>query len=167
MASAPNPYLYVLDESLSIPRVVDRLAGMPARLRDTVAGIDAAALVRAPADDEWTAFQTLCHLRDATLTYAARFRWIVFDDDPLMPDYDENNWVAASKDTPEDVRDILDQVAASRADLVRVLSRLEPAQWQRTGRHAVADSIVLEHYARHQVAHEEMHLGQIAAAAGA
>jgi hypothetical protein len=165
VASSPNPYLYVLDEPLLLSQVVARLAAMPTVLRETVAAIPPDELTRAPARDEWSAFQTLCHVRDATLTYAARFRWIVFNNDPLMPDYDENNWVAACKDTPADIADILDQVAASRADLTRMLSRLEPEQWERTGRHEAAGPIVLEHYARHQVVHERMHLEQLFAAA--
>jgi len=161
VAATPNPYLYVLEEPLSRSDVLEELSLMPARLREVVAGVPPATILRRGAPDEWSAFQTFCHVRDATLTYAARFRWIVFNDNPLMPDYDENNWVAASKDTPADVPEILDQIAASRADLVRVLSRLDEEGWQRTGSHEVAGSIVLEHYARHQVVHERMHLRQI------
>jgi len=161
VAATSNPYLYVLKEPLGRAEVLAELAGMPARLREAVGGAPEAALVRRSVPDEWSAFQTFCHVRDATLTYAARFRWIVFNDNPLMPDYDENNWVEASKDTPADGPEVLDQIAASRADLVRVLSRLDEEGWQRTGSHEVAGSIVLEHYARHQVVHERMHLRQI------
>jgi hypothetical protein len=98
--------------------------------------------------------------------YALRFRYIVFNDDPFLPDYDENNWVSASRDRVEDMPAIIDQIAASRADLVRMLSRLSEAAWRRGGRHEAMGPVVLEHYARHQVAHEEMHLAQIAAALG-
>lgn len=133
---------------------------MPDQLRALVAN---ANLLRAPADGEWTAFQTLLHIRDAAFIYAMRFRWMVFDDEPLLTNYDENNWVAAAKDTIEDLPNILAEIAASRSDLVRVLSRLTEAQWQRTGHHEVAGPIVLEHYVRHQVAHEAMHFEQISA----
>ena len=161
MSATPNPYLYVLEEPFSRAEVLEELSQTPARLREAVGTANEAALLRRGSADGWSAFQTFCHVRDATLTYASRFRWIVFDDNPLMPDYDEKNWVAASKDTPADVPDILEQVAASRADLVRVLSRLDVEAWLRTGRHEVAGSIILEHYVRHQVVHERMHLEQI------
>ena len=133
---------------------------MPTELRALVAN---ANLLRPPADGEWTAFQTLLHLRDAAFIYALRFRWIVFDDDPLLANYDETNWVATAKDTVDDVPHILAEIEASRSDLMRVLSRLSEEQWQRTGRHDIAGPIVLEHYVRHQVAHEAMHLAQIRA----
>ncbi len=136
---------------------------MPAELRILVANAD---LLRAAADGEWTAFQTLLHMRDAAFIYALRFRWMVFDDDPLLTNYDENNWVEAARDSVEDVPNILDEIAASRSDLIRVLSRLSEPQWQRSGRHEVAGPIVLEHYVLHQVAHEAMHLEQIKAALG-
>lgn len=164
MSSTPNPALYQLNRALSRDLVIAELEAMPGRLRRALHGKGDALLTRRASGEDWSAFQTLCHMRDATLVYAARFRWIVFDDDPLLPNYNENNWVAASMDVPSDVPAILDEIAASRADLVRVLSRLPEAGWLRTGRHEVAGTVVLEHYARHQVAHEEMHLAQIEAA---
>ncbi len=156
-----NPYLYRFDPNTPRSQVIAELAAMPARLREAVKSADAVALLRRPGPDQWSAFETFSHIRDATLAYAARFRWIVFNDDPFLPDYDENNWVAASKDTPDDIPEILEQIAASRADLVRVLSRLSDREWQRTGRHELAGSIVLDHYARHKVVHEAIHLEQI------
>jgi hypothetical protein len=75
--------------------VVEELAAMPDRLRQDVGSIGREALVSRQAPAEWSAFQTLCHFRDAALVYAVRFRQIVFDEDPFLPDYDENDWVAA------------------------------------------------------------------------
>ena len=57
-----------------------------------------------------SAFDILCHVRDATRAYAARLRWTIFNDDP-SPDYDENNCVAASRGRPVDVREILDHMS--------------------------------------------------------
>lgn len=164
MNAAPNPNLYKLDRQLTLPQVVQELAAMPGRLRRTVAGAPHQALLRAPAADGWSAFQTVCHFRDAALVYAGRFRFIVFNQDPFLPDYDENNWVASSNDRVEDMAAILDEIASSRSDLVRVLSRLSDGGWRRAGRHEAMGPVVLEDYARHQVAHEEMHLAQISRA---
>jgi hypothetical protein len=160
-----TPSLYKLERNLTLAQVVAELAAMPDRLRQEVAGVSREALLRPPAAGEWSAFQVLCHFRDAALVYAIRFRHIVFDRDPFLPDYDENNWVAACPDTPEDVPAVLNQVAASRADIIRVLSRLPAEAWRRGGLHEVIGPVVLEDYARHQVVHEEMHLAQLRAAA--
>jgi DinB family protein len=165
MNPSATPALYRLDRPISRSQVIDELAAMPARLRKALAGVSDEAMTRKPAPSEWSAFETVGHLRDATLVYAIRFRYIIFNDDPFLPDYDENSWAAASRDTVTDIPEILDQIAASRADLVRVLSRLPDEAWRRGGRHEVIGPVVLEDYARHQVVHEEMHLAQLAAAA--
>ena len=167
MAAEPKPYLYKLERPLTRNELLDQLADVPAGLRELVSEASPMALTRSPGDESWSAFQTLCHMRDAALVYSVRFRWMVFDDDPLLPNYDENNWVAAAKDVPGDVAEIVEEIAASRRDLVRVLTRLPEEAWARAGRHEVAGTIVLEHYVRHQLAHEEQHLRQVRAALGA
>lgn len=157
----PNPGLYQLDRDLSRGEVLRELAATPHRLRAILDGASEAGLVAKPDAESWSALQVLGHMRDAALVYSARFRWIAFDDAPLLPDYNEDGWVAASRDVAADVPEIVDQIEASRADLVRVLGRLADEDWTRTGRHAVLGEVVLDHYVRHQLAHEESHLEQL------
>jgi hypothetical protein len=157
--------LYELDGDLAPGAVLDRLEEIPARLKALAAAASADAL-EAHHEGEWSAFQACCHMRDAAIVYTARFRWMIFDDDPVLPNYDEDNWVAASRDAVADLPAILGEITASREGLVRVLRRLPPEAWQRTGRHEVIGRVVLEPYVRHELAHEEMHLAQVAAALG-
>jgi hypothetical protein len=159
--------LYELDPELTRAEVLDELGRVPDQLKRVVSGMAAEALERPPGPGEWSAFQTLCHIRDAALVYAIRFRWIVFNDSPFLPNYDEDNWVAACRDTPADAPQIVAEIAASRADLVRVLQRLPEEGWLRTGVHEVLGQVQLEPYVRHKLRHEEMHLAQMSAALGA
>lgn len=161
MAAELNPALYRFDQRVSRSEVISALAEMPVHLRDLVREADSPKLMREPRDRGWSAFQTLCHVRDAAIVYAARFRWMVFDANPVLPNYDEERWVALSLDRTEDLDSILEELAASRRGLVRLLSRLPDEAWLRTGRHEVAGTIVLEHYVRHQAVHEAMHLEQL------
>lgn len=103
-------------------------------------------------------------MRDAAIVYSGRFRWMVFDESPILPNYDEDNWVAASVDTVDDLDAILAELRASRTDLVRILERIPDAAWRRTGRHEVLGVVTLEPYVRHQLAHEEIHLAQLESA---
>jgi hypothetical protein len=159
-----KPSLYELDARVGRAEVLSKLADLPARLRDALGAVGWDGLLAAPARGEWSAFQTLCHLRDAAIVYSARFRWIVLDDNPLLPNYDEDNWVAAAPDRIDDLPDILDEFAATRAGLIRLLTRLPDEAWQRTGRHEVLGEVKLEPYVRHQLRHEQMHLDQLRAA---
>jgi hypothetical protein len=151
--------LYVPDRDLSRAELIDELAAMPARLRAIVAPADAAALTRR-AEGEWSALETLRHFRDIAQVYGGRFKWMILDDDPFLPNYDEDRWVADSPDGPADAPALLDEIAAT----VRLLRALPPEGWARTGRHEVFGRVELEHYLRHEYAHEEQHLAQIAAA---
>lgn len=141
--------------------VIDALAAMPDRVARALQAVPTEAIGAAPQSGGWSAFQVLCHIRDAALVYSGRFRWMVFDDSPLLPNYDEDNWVAACADTPADIGAILNELRASRTDLVRVLGRIPDAAWSRTGRHEVLGVVILEPYVRHQLAHEEIHLAQL------
>ena len=158
----PTPVfsLYQLDRPIGRDELLLELAKVPQRLMQLIGAIPAGQLDREPAPGEWSAFKTCLHLRDAAFVYSARFRWIVFDNDPPLPNYDEDNWVAAAHDAVADLPEILEEIAASRRDLVRVLSRLPDAAWERTGRHEIIGPVVLDSYVRHQLAHEEMHLAQ-------
>ena len=156
--------LYELDRPLSRVEVLDGLARTPVKLATLLDSVAAEQLVKRPSGDGWTALQVVGHMRDAAIVYSARFRWMVFDDNPVLPNYDENNWVAAARDEPGDVPAILGEIGASRADLIRVLARLDEAAWSREGRHEVFGTVRLEPYVRHQLAHEEGHLRQLEAA---
>jgi hypothetical protein len=160
MAKASDFELYTLDRALTRAQLIDELAAIPARLSDMLASRTPDAMLRG-STDEWSPMQVLRHLRDATQVYGMRFKWMILNDDPFLPNYDEDRWAADSPDGPEDVGAMLLEVAAYRAETVRLLRALSDAGWSRTGRHEVMGTVVLEPYVRHQLAHEEMHLNQL------
>jgi hypothetical protein len=158
--------LYQLDREMSIAEVIDGLAATPKLLREVVSGVDDRALTAATEHGEWSPLKVCCHFRDIALVYSARFRWMVFDDNPLLPNYSEDAWVEAAGETAADLPALLDSIAALRADLARMLRRLPAEAWTRTGRHELIGEVVLEPYVRHQLAHEEQHLAQLKRALG-
>lgn len=166
MSQEPIPGLYELREAPSRSEIVDRLAAIPARLLALTAGADHEQLVRKPSPGEWCAFEVLCHMRDIVMVYGLRFRWMAFDHNPLLPNYDEDRWVAECRDGPDDLEAMLKTIAAGRDETSRMLRRLTDGQWARTGRHEILGEVELEPYVRHQLAHEELHLAQIADAMG-
>jgi hypothetical protein len=108
--------------------------------------------------------QTMRHVRDIAQVYGMRFKWIILQDDPLLANYEENDWAARSPDGPPELPAMLDEIAAYRAETVRLLRSLDDAGWRRTGRHEVIGVVELEPYVRHELAHEEQHLAQLTAA---
>jgi len=157
--------LYRLDRDLTREQLIAALAETPRLARETIADRSAEALQRPPAAGGWSPLEALRHLRDAVQVYGMRFKWMILQDDPFLPDYAEDRWVAGSPDGPADVDALLAEMAAYRAETLRLLRALPEAGWSRRGRHEVNGPVVLEAYVRHQLAHEEQHLAQLRALA--
>jgi hypothetical protein len=96
-----------------------------------------------------------------------RFKWMILGDDPFLPNYDEDRWVAGHPDGVADLYPMLDEIAAYRAETVRLLRALPDHAWSRQGRHEILGQVILEPYVRHQLAHELQHLAQLRETLGA
>ena len=166
MADSPSDSIYELDRELTRDEVIDCLEAIPGRLREIVASQDAAALLRGAADGEWSAMETVRHIRDAVQVYGMRFKWMILNDEPFLPNYDEDRWVAESPDGPAELASMLDEVSSYRRETVRLLRALSPDGWTRNGRHEISGPVELEAYVRHELVHEEMHLEQLERALG-
>ena len=153
--------LYRLDRDLTRAQVIEALAAMPGQLRDVIAGQTPGALTRKVVADGWSAIETLRHIRDAVQVYGMRFKWMILQDDPFLANYDEDRWVSASPDGPEEAIGMLGEISAYRGETVRLLRALSPDGWSRRGRHEILGPVELEPYVRHELAHEEGHLEQI------
>ena len=158
--------LYRLDRELTRDQLITQLGEIPSRLRDLLSGRGAAELTRAGVDGGWSAIAVCRHVRDVVQVYGVRFKWMILDEEPLLPNYDEDRWVAASPDGVEQVDALLGEIAAYRGETVRLLRSLSDEGWGRRGRHEVIGWVALEPYVRHELAHEEQHLAQLEAAFG-
>jgi hypothetical protein len=162
-----NPGLYRLDRDVTREQLVADLAAMPGELRALLAGRSAEELERRPGDGGWTAIENVRHIRDVVQVYGMRFKWMILQDDPFLANYDENRWAADSPDGAADVAQMLDEIAAYRGETIRLLQSLSAEGWARKGRHEVLGAVELDAYVRHQLAHEEGHLEQLARALAA
>ena len=162
---ATNPKLYRLDRDVTTEQLLTELAATPTRLSDVV-GQRAADLARAGVGDEWSPLEVVRHVRDVVQVYGMRFKWMILQDDPFLPDYDENRWAAGSPDGVADIGAILSDIEAYRGETLRLLRSLAPEGWMRRGRHEVLGVVELASYVRHQLAHEQQHLEQLERALG-
>jgi hypothetical protein len=160
VASTPVFELYVLDDDLTREEVVDELAQVPERLRAILSGHALDALDHKSADD-WSPIEVCRHMRDAVQVYGMRFKWMILDEDPFLPNYDEDRWVAEHPDGAPQIEAMLAEMASLRGETVRLLRALPPEGWLRTGRHEVIGPLQLGPYVRHELAHERGHLRQL------
>ncbi len=122
-----------------------------------------------PAAGEWSARQIAHHVADDELVDSVRLRLMAAEDDPEITPYSERNFAARLHyDRP--VGQALAAILGGRESGAAILERLEPDDFERTGRHPEHDAYSVGIWLEKAVEHGEAHLDQLRrtlAAAGA
>jgi len=122
----------------------------------------------APRPGEWSALETLTHLRDVVVhVYGLRLRRLFYEDGPLFADFDEERYRPASLARGESIEYLLDTIVGEHEQLARLLAAVPDAEWSREGRHPVFGLMSIEFLARRVGEHAEEHAAQITEAARA
>jgi uncharacterized damage-inducible protein DinB len=119
------------------------LAG-PAQLRQAIAGMTPAQIDAAPIPGKWSTRQIICHISDFEPVYADRMKRVIAEDNPTLPNGDENLFAARLAYDERDIEEELQLIEAVRRHVARIL-RAQPAEaYQRAGVHTQDGSITLE-----------------------
>ncbi|MFN8484138.1 MAG: DinB family protein [Anaerolineae bacterium] len=140
---------------------VNRLAMVPDRIARAVAGQSEAALRQVAASGGWSAADILAHVRASDDIMAYRYYGMLVRDNPPLPAYDEHRWADVAGYVAADFPSSLHVFAMRRAELVSVLRRLAPDDWQRAGVHETRGTVSMLHELIYQVEHEEEHCGEM------
>src|SRR5213592_1867547 len=145
--------------------LIERICASADVVRRAVDGASRARFDRPPRDGEWSALETLTHVRDVIVhVYGLRIRRLLYEEAPLLADFDEEGYRRASLARGETTGDLLDTIVAEHEQLVRLLQTLPDAEWSRQGRHPSLGVMSIEFLARRVGEHAEEHAAQIAAA---
>jgi hypothetical protein len=138
------------------------LASTPALLRSLVAPLPA-ALAEEAEGDSWSPKDVVGHLILAERHGAiARIRAIVMADDPLLPDRDEDDELAASGLRAAPLGGLLAKFATVREQDVTWLRSLDAPAWLRAGRHSAVGRVTAGEFLCHAAYHDCLHVAQIA-----
>ena len=108
----------------------------------------------------WSARMVVHHLADSETTAYVRLRRLIAEDDPLLADYDEEEFARRLHyDRP--VAADLAVLGAVRASSLELLRSLTPAEWERSGTHSVAGPYSVEGWLRTYTTHSPDHADQI------
>jgi hypothetical protein len=119
---------------------------------------------RPPRHCEWSAKETLTHLRDVVVyVYGLRIRRLLYEEQPLFADFDEEGYRRTSLARGEAVGDLLGTIVAEHEQLARLLAVLPDSDWSRQGRHPTLGVMSIELLARRVGEHAEEHAEQITA----
>ena len=138
---------------------IDDIAGLPARMRQAVAGLDDVQLDTAYRPGGWTVRQLVHHVADSHMNGYIRLKLGLTEDNPTIKAYEQDRWAALpDSGLPVTVSlSILDAVHERWSVLYRAIG---DAELQRTFTHPEMGAMTLETHlhlygwhSRHHVAH--------------
>jgi len=122
----------------------------------------------APRAGEWSALETLTHLRNVVVhVYGTRMRRLFYEHGPVFVDFDEESYRPASLARGESIEYLLDTIVGEHEQLARLLEAVPDADWAREGRHPQFGVMSIEFLARRVGEHAEEHAAQVTEAARA
>jgi hypothetical protein len=143
--------------------LIERIRSSARVVRRAVEGAPRARFDVAPRAGEWSALETLTHLRNVAVhVYGLRIRRLIYEHAPLFADFDEETFRPASLARGESVEYLLETVVGEHEQLARLLEAVPDADW---ARHPQFGVMSIEFLARRVGEHAEEHAAQITAAA--
>jgi DinB superfamily len=145
--------------------ILERMRSSAGVGRRAVEAVPSGRFGQPPREGEWSALETLTHLRDVVVhVFGLRIRRLLYEEAPVFADFDEEGYRRASLARGEAVGALLDTIVAEHEQLVRLLEALPDAAWSRQGRHPSLGIMSIEGLARRVGEHAEEHAAQIAEA---
>jgi len=171
------------DEWLTRPlrERLERMARTPEDLAVAIQGRSDAELSRRPDAKNWAAKEVVCHLRDIEELVIVRFhtmlamedpkvlvvgappsdlaQWGIGDEVPLPLDADR--WADERQYLRNDAGAALAAFRKRRSEVLALLGKLTPAQWERGSVHPTHGRVTFKDWTAGVAAHDDTHLAQL------
>src|SRR6185369_15501067 len=114
---------------------INDISGLPAQLREAVAGLSEEQLDTPYREGGWTVRQVIHHLPDSHLNSYIRFKLALTEDEPTIKPYQEDRWaeLADSRVTP--IETSLSLLDSLHQRWILLLRSFTAADWKKTFRH--------------------------------
>lgn len=114
-----------------------------------------------PQPGAWTVRQIVCHLADAEIVGADRFRRVIAEENPTIIAYDEKAWAEKLDYHRRKLSQAIETFRRVRAENYELLKELPPETYQRKGTHNQRGELSLYDLLRIYAEHSESHAKQI------
>ena len=142
--------------------VIDNYARGGEKLALAIRGLTREDLLAKPDNDAgvglWSIQQVVIHLLDSDLIGIDRMKRIIAMDHPLLTGYDENRFAERLYCEEQSAEDAVKVLDLSFKNFARVLRKLEPHAFERTGQHNERGVIKLGDYLKFMTNHLDHHL---------
>ena len=140
---------------------IDRYEKGPEKLRDAFAKVPREAWNWRPGPGKWSVHEILAHCADSEMNAAARIRYLVAEEKPVILGYDQAAWARVFDYHNTRVELCLASVDVLRAHTVNLLRRLPEAAWAKEGMHTESGRYTAEDWLEVYAEHLEKHSRQI------
>ena len=138
-----------------------RFKAGPTLLRAAVDGVDPAYLNKRPSGDEWSIRDIIIHLADTELVRAVRFRTMLAEDQPRLPDIDEKLWKQKLHYLWRDPESALSLFQQTRFGNAELLAQCYADAWERTAIHETLGMMTVADQMIRGADHVDQHIEQI------
>src|SRR3712207_4781955 len=113
-------------------RILWNLRSLPNELEDLLGGVDDETFRWRPIPNKWSLKEIMCHLRDMEeLAYLDRYRRMLSEDNPSLPNIDQDRLAYERGYNDQDARAALEEFKRLRAETVRALEAAPAEAWSR------------------------------------
>jgi hypothetical protein len=113
-------------------------------------------LVQRPADDQWSAVEYACHVRDVFRIYLQRLHLMLVEDNPTFPNWDQDATALEDRYADQDPREIAVQLDRAASALADGFAGLTDQQWARTGARSDGANFTVDTFALYMI-HDPIH----------
>jgi hypothetical protein len=137
--------------------IADYLTG-PGILRKAVSGMTMEQLLARPIPGKWSTLEVVCHLADFEIVFADRIKRVIAENEPTLPDGDENLFAARLAYHQRDLEEELTIIEQIHKQLVRILETLPDADFERWGTHTKYGRRTLKELLQRHASHIPHHV---------
>jgi DinB superfamily len=135
-------------------------AEIPAMIRANAAAwrapLAAADAADRPQSDRWSALEYGCHVRDVFRLYDYRLGLMLTEDDPLYPNWDQDETAIADDYASQSPAVVADELSAAADALASSFAAISGDQWLRPGRRSDGAAFTVETFGRYFM-HDPIH----------
>lgn len=144
-------------------RLLWNLRSLPNELQDLIGDLDEDTLRWRPIPDKWSIKEIMCHLRDMEReAYLARYQRMLGEDNPFMPNVDQNRIAYEGDYINQDSRAALAEFKRLRAETIHTLEAASAENWSRGGIHETDGPMTIEQMVMRQIKGNDLnHLVQM------
>ena len=133
---------------------------IPAMIRANAAAwrtpLEAPDAVRRPRPDRWSALEYGCHVRDVLKLYDYRLSLMLTEDNPLYPNWDQDETAIADRYDTQDPATVAGELATAADAIATRFGGVSDGQWDRPGRRGDGAAFTVETFARYFI-HDPIH----------